>query len=43
MGPPDRLDAKVAIELGKPIGSHSKKLAANKTVSTAIPARNQGC
>jgi hypothetical protein len=30
-------------ELGKSIGSHSKKLAANKTVSTAIPARNHGC
>ena len=43
MGPLARLDAMVAIELGKPIGSHSKKLAANKTVSTAIPARNHGC
>ena len=43
MGPPDRFDATFAIELGRPIGSHSKKLAANKTVSTAIPANNQGC
>jgi hypothetical protein len=43
MGPPDLLDAAFAIEFGRPIGSHSKKLAANKTVSTAIPAKNHGC
>ena len=43
IGPCARPDTKVIVEAGRLIGNHSKKLAANKTVGTAIPARNQGC